>query len=713
LASDGTLSGTPTAGGTFNFTVTATDSSTGTGPFSVSAAYGLTIGAPAMSLTPATLPAATVAQPYSQSFAAAGGVAPYSYAVTAGALPAGLSLTADGALSGTPTAGGTFNFTVTATDSATGAGPYTASQAIALTVNGSTIAVTPTALAAGTRGVAYSQSVSATGGVAPYTYALEAGALPAGLTLSPQGVIAGTPTAVGSFTIGIRATDSATGAGPYQGVTTVTLTVGAATISVTPTTLPEVLAGTPFSQQMQASGGQGGYTYAVTSGALPSGLTLTSGGLLSGRAQTSGVFTFTVTARDGFGNTGAAALSLTVNGRPDPSADADVRGLAVAQANAARRMADTQIDNFSRRLEDLHTASGQSSVDLNLSLNGGAFTPRDQNQVVNVELAQATGRYGLAGDGRDTGGRGELAAMMDARRPEATGIAATAQPGPANGSVSSGGLRVWAGGAISLGERDAVSQTAEMRINTSGVSAGVDMQVTDTLDLGVGAGYGQERTEVGEADSRLDADSWVGVAYGSWRPAESIFFDGLLGYGQMSFDTRRTTPVDSSLVTGARDGSTWFGSISAGVDRSFGPTRWIGYGRLQKQTADLDAYAETGSPIWALDYDARQLDSLQGTLGVRYQRAFDQRDYSLTPGVRVEWRREFSEGGVQTLRYADWLDGPAYAIGQDGWGRSEMNLGLTLDWKAASGWSFSSGADGRFSDDQWLASLKLTLSKTF
>ena len=174
-----------------------------------------------------------------------------------------------------------------------------------------------------------------------------------------------------------------------------------------------------------------------------------------------------------------------------------------------------------------------------------------------------------------------------------------------------------------------------------------------------------------------------------------------------------TTPVDSSLVTGARDGSTWFGSISAGVDRSFGPTRWIGYGRLQKQTADLDAYAETGSPIWALDYDARQLDSLQGTLGVRYQRAFDQRDYSLTPGVRVEWRREFSEGGVQTLRYADWLDGPAYAIGQDGWGRSEMNLGLTLDWKAASGWSFSSGADGRFSDDQWLASLKLTLSKTF
>ncbi|RZJ27578.1 MAG: autotransporter domain-containing protein, partial [Brevundimonas sp.] len=592
-------------------------------------------------------------QAYSTAFTGAGGVAPYSYAVTAGALPAGLTLATDGILSGTPTAGGAFSFTVTATDSSTGAGPYTASQTVALTVNGSTIAVTPTALTDGVRGVAYSQSVTAAGGVAPYTYTIASGALPAGLTLSPQGVIAGTPTVTGSFTFNVRATDSATGAGPYQGVATVTLTVSAAAITVTPTTLPEVLAGTAFSQQMQAAGGQGGYTYAVTSGGLPTGLTLTSGGLLSGRPQISGVFNFTITARDAFGNTGVAALALTVNGRPDPSADADVRGLSQAQGEAARRMAETQIDNFHRRLEALHSAAGDRPVDLNLNLDGGAFSPLDQSQVVNSELAQATGQYGLGQD-RDLAGRQELARMMDARRPEAS--VSTAVPGPANGSVQTGGLRVWAGGAISLGERDAIDQTAELRIHTSGVSAGVDMRITDTLDLGLGAGFGQERTEVGEADSQMDADSWVGVAYGSWRPAEHIFFDGLLGYGEMSFDLRRRTLVDDSLVTGDRDGSTWFGSISAGVDRTFGPTRWIGYGRLEKQAATLDAYAETGSAVWALSYDARDLDSLQGALGVRYERLFDRRDYSLTPGMRVEWRKEFSEGGAQSLRYADWLD---------------------------------------------------------
>ena len=709
LAVDGTLSGVPTAGGTFNFTVTATDSSTGTGPFQVSAAYSLTVSAPAMSVTPAALPTATAAQPYSQSFAAVGGVAPYTYAVTAGALPAGLVLASDGALSGTPTAGGAFNFTVTATDSATGAGPSTARPTPSPPARGATTPAPPTALVAGVRGVVYSQSVSATGGVAPYTYAIASGALPTGLTLSPQGVIAGTPTATGTFTFDVRATDSATGAGPYQGVATVTLTVSAAAITVTPTTLPAVLQGTPYSQQMQATGGQGGYTFSLTNSGLPTGLSLSSSGLISGRPQISGEFSFTVTARDDFGNTGAVLLRLTVDGRPDPSADADVRALSSAQAEATRRMTGAQLDLFHRRLEALHNQTGPDQVDLNLNLDGGAF-PLDANRATMGELAQATGRPGL--DDRDLSGRGELTRMMDARRPEAA-EAMTQGPGPANGPVQSGGLRLWAGGAIALGERDATSQTAEFRIHTSGVSAGMDMRITDSLDLGLGVGYGQERTKVGDEDSRMDADSWVGVAYGSWRPAQSVFVDGVLAYGQMTFDTRRRAPVGSGLVTGSRDGSTWFGSVSGGLDRTFGSSRWIGYGRVEAMSASLDAYAEAGSAIWALSYDARDLDSLQGALGVRYERSFIRKDYTWTPGLRLEWRQEFSEGGAQTLRYADWLDGPAYAIGQEGWGRSELNLGLTLDFKGADGWSFSTGADTRLSDEQWMASMKLMISKVF
>ncbi|WP_447413104.1 putative Ig domain-containing protein, partial [Clostridium perfringens] len=84
----------------FTVTVTATDSSAGAGPASATRVYTLNVAAPAIALTPATLPAATPGAAYSQTLGAAGGIAPYSYAITAGALPTGLTLSSTGTLSG-------------------------------------------------------------------------------------------------------------------------------------------------------------------------------------------------------------------------------------------------------------------------------------------------------------------------------------------------------------------------------------------------------------------------------------------------------------------------------------------------------------------------------------------------------------------------------------------------------------------------------------
>ena len=728
LATDGTLSGSPTAGGPFSFTVTATDSSTGTGPFSISVVHDVTIDAPALTVTPPVLPSAITAQAYSQSFSTTGGVAPYRYAVTAGTLPTGLTLSTTGVLSGTPTRGGVFTFTVSATDASTGAGPYTASQPVTLTVTASAIAVTPANLTAGTRGTPYAATVAAAGGVAPYTYTIASGALPAGLTLSTTGQISGTPTVVGSFAFQVRATDSATGAGPYSGTANVTLTIASATLTVTPTSLPNGLAGVTWTQQLQASGGQGGYSFAVTAGVLPTGLTLTPAGLLSGKPTTAGTFAFTVTATDGFGNTGFAALSVTVIGRPDPSADPDVRGLNSAQAEAARRMVGTQLGNFGRRLEQLHRGGeSQAGAAMNLTVDGSAFTPLDEGRATMGELATAMDRE--TPGGRDPSAREELDRMVWGDR---AGLGASGERSPANrlqnglnagqavGSGSGGsdangssGPRVWAGGAISLGERDATTQTAELSINTSGISVGVDLSLADNLDLGVGVGFGQENTDVGLEGSRMEADSRLAVAYGSWRPAGDVFIDGILGYGELGFDMHRRTPVDQSLVFGQRDGTALFGSLSAGLDRVAGPARWLGYGRVEVLNADLDAYAETGSPIWALSYEARSVESLQGALGLRYEQEVLRGHDLWVPGVRVEWTHEFGDSGTQGLRYADWLDGPGYAIGQEGWERSRFNLGLSLGWRARDGWSWTGEYNGAFSNGEAMNGLRIKGSKAF
>jgi hypothetical protein len=288
------------AAGTYTATVTVSD-----GSLAVSKTVSVTVNtANAPSITTASLPVGDVGTAYKQTtLAATGGTAPYTWSISAGTLPAGLSLSTAGVISGTPTTAGTASFTVKCTDSVSAS----STKALSITINAAP-SITTTSLAADDVNVAYSTTFAVSGGTSPFTWSVSAGTLPAGLTLSAAGVLSGTPTAAGTASFTIKVTD-AVGAAPTKAFS---LTINAAP-SITTASLPAGMVGVAYSQTLAETGGTTPFTWSVSSGTLPAGLTLSAAGVLSGTPTTAGTSSFTIKVTDAVGAASTKAFSLTIN----------------------------------------------------------------------------------------------------------------------------------------------------------------------------------------------------------------------------------------------------------------------------------------------------------------------------------------------------------------------------------------------------------------
>ena len=523
---DGTsISYTPATGysGTDSFTYTATN----TAGISAPATVSITVSAPTLDFAPAegALDDGQVDTLYSVTVAVDSGTAPYSYAVTAGALPDGLTLDAQtGTISGTPSATGEFDFTITVTDANGAVGTADYSIAMAPPDTSFTFDPPPGPLPAAMVGEAYEHTVSASGGAAPLIYRLASGALPDGMILNVStGALTG-PLDLSaepgdySFTIEVEDANQATQTATY------TLSVVARAITVTDKNLTVSPGATPPNVDLTASATGGpfdaaevlfvepahGGTASIVNGEFAQAggdpptlgwyLKFTPNPAYSGSVEVG----FRLTSDLG-SDSGVVTYLLGFDGS---EVAADINGLVqgFVQNRQALIASTLAVPGLIERRQMAHAGD---PVAARLSPSADGLTAHVSTSLIQLQAADLS-RRGVV----------EMESPL---------------------------FNLWIDGTFMLqrGEGD------EERWSRFGmVSAGADYLLSEKVLIGISLHY-DTMSDPTDADGALTGDGWLAGPYASVELGEGVFWDGGLFLGGSSND------IDTALWDGTFETRRW------------------------------------------------------------------------------------------------------------------------------------------------------------
>lgn len=316
LSTDGTISGTPTLNGEYDFVPEVEDSEGN----KASKTLRILIGPAAdgdVTIQTATLPDGEVGLEYNAPLFATGGVGNFTWSITSGSLPDGLRLSAGGDITGTPTTEGQSTVTIRAVDTDGGSDEATFTITISAPT---TLTITTTNLPNGVVGMPYSGTVQSINGMGVVTWLVSSGSLPMGLTIETMGastMISGTPTRAGTMTFTLTASDD-----NRQTMRELTIEIldSPSPLEIVTTMVPTGTVGVAYSATILAQNGSNmGYQWQIT-GSLPDGLTIATDGTpsttVSGTPTAAGTSTVTIEVRDSAGGMASQTVDFTIRHPP-------------------------------------------------------------------------------------------------------------------------------------------------------------------------------------------------------------------------------------------------------------------------------------------------------------------------------------------------------------------------------------------------------------
>ncbi len=613
---DGKIEGTPTAEGTLPVIIQVIDNegTIGSGLFNLTIAAGVAgeITLPDLALK------GKVGEAFTQAFEARGGTEPYAYELV-DALPAGLALI-DNVVSGTPTKEGNFTFNLKATDT----NGVIGTQAYTMTVSPADEVVEAPTAKIGTLVVEYGQSGSidlsklVTGQIDTYSL----GVAPSKGTVTFAGSVASyTPNP------GETGTDSfsyyATNAGGWA-TAAVAVTIKAP-IGDVPVAKDHVVRLSPVQ-----SGSIDLVTGSVSKDPIIAAHLISSVPASTGSAALAGTrlgfdpykafagsITISYQLENRWGRSNVATVTFMVAERPDPTNDAEVVGLIKAQVDAAVKLADDQIDNIQRRIEQVRSeAAGkrQNSFDWTFG------------------VVQDKPRYDQDGNELDTKTNQNVRGSFD----------------------TEDSVAYWTTGYVRVGETEIGG--LDLKSTAFGGTAGVDVRFNENFVGGVALGLGREVTKIGSNGTENVTQSVSAALYGTWHNSGGAFVDGILGYSHVSMDSSRYVTPNGQMAFSSRGGDVVFGSLIGGYEfKSENGLKVAPYAGVRGMVGSLDGFSERGGDIYGLTYGKTDIRSLSAVAGLHFEKTFETEGFTITPTGKIEYRHELSDSSNTSLGYTDIL----------------------------------------------------------